>query len=65
MSLTRPIVGDLERYRDHLISAHYVGPDLIAMVDGQELPAFYLNAEAARAAGRRFVDDKLKAQEAA
>ncbi len=61
MSITRPIVGTPEKYHDHLIAAFFVGPDLIVQVDGMEIPNFYLTAEAARAAGKRYVDDKHKA----
>jgi len=38
-----------------------MGPDLLAYVDGVEMPGFYLSVEAAHAGGKRYVDAQLKA----
>lgn len=56
MVVKRPIVGDPYLYRGRTVSARYLGPDLIAYVNDVELPHFYLDIEAVRGAGRRWVD---------
>lgn len=61
-SLQRRQVGDAERYHGRRLTAHYMGPDLLAFVDGVELGGFYRDVEAALAAGRRHVDAEIKAQ---
>jgi len=53
-----------EEYRGSTIEARFMGPDLLALVDGVELANFYLNAEAAKAAGLRYVDQAIKEREA-
>jgi hypothetical protein len=58
--IERKQVGDAERYHGRRIHASYMGPDLIANVNGVELPGFYLTVEAAIAGGRRYVDDQIK-----
>lgn len=58
--LKRRQVGDAERYHGRRLSAHFLGPDLLGYVDDIELSGFYLNVEAALAAGRRYVDDQIK-----
>ena len=63
MTIPRPIVGEPEKYRGRLISAHYMGPDLLAWVDGEELPNFYETTEAARAAARRYIDRQIEEAE--
>lgn len=61
MSLTRKQVGDAERYHGRRLTAHYLGPDLTACVDGVELSGtFYTDVEAALVAGWRYVDAQLK-----
>lgn len=58
--MKRAPVGKPLEYRGHTIQPAHMGPDLICYVDGSELPHFYLNAEAARIAGRRYVDQLEK-----
>lgn len=58
--IPRRQVGDAERYQGRRLTAHYMGPDLLAYVDGVDLAAFYLTVEAAMEAGRRYVDDQVK-----
>lgn len=58
MSVERPIIGEPRRYRDHLISVHHCGPDLIARVDGEDLPNFYLTSEAAQRGAERYIDQQ-------
>lgn len=58
--LKRRQVGPTVRYEGRVLSAHHMGPDLLAYVDGVELAAFYLNVESAHAAGRRYVDEQIK-----
>jgi len=62
MSLIRKQVGAAEAYRGSKLTAHYMGPDLLAYVDGVEMPGFYLSVEAAIAGGRRYVEAQLKAE---
>lgn len=62
MSVERRKVGKTERYGGSQIEVRFMGPDLLAYVDGVELSNFYLTPEAARAAGRRYVDDQKKAK---
>ena len=62
MAIERKQVGDAERYLGRRLTAHYMGPDLLARVDGVELANFYVGVEAAIAAGRRYVDDQVKEQ---
>jgi len=57
-------VGEAIPYRGHVIIVRFFGPDLICEVDGEDLSAFYLTAEAARKGGERFVDDVEKAKAA-
>jgi hypothetical protein len=63
MSIKRKQVGDAERHHGRRLHASFMGPDLLANVDGIELPAFYLSVEAAIAAGRRYVDDQIREEE--
>lgn len=60
MAIERKKVGKTERYEGSDIDVRFMGPDLLAIVDGVELPNFYLTPEAARAAGRRYVDEQLR-----
>lgn len=61
MSIVRKEVGQPTHYKDHLITATLAGPDLLGYVDGIELANFYINTAAVVAAGKRYVDDKIKA----
>ncbi len=61
MPLIRKQVGDAERYEGRRIVARYMGPDLLAYVNDIELASFYVNVESAIAAGRRYIDDEIKA----
>ena len=63
MSITRKVVGDPERYHGRTITARYMGPDLLGYVNDVELGGFFLDLEAVRAAGRRYVDAEIKAEE--
>lgn len=58
--IERRLIGEPEQYRGATIEARRMGPDLLAYVDGVELPNFYLNTEAVRVAGRKYVDQRLK-----
>jgi hypothetical protein len=58
--LKRRQVGDAERYHGRRLHAAHMGPDLLSYVDDVELGGFYLNVEAALAAGRRYVDGQIK-----
>lgn len=49
-----------EDYRGYQIHVKYMGPDLLAYVGEEELPGFYLDSQAALAAGKRYVDDKIR-----
>lgn len=59
MPIQRKVVAT-EQYRGSTIEARFMGPDLLAVVDGTELPNFFWDASAAKAAGRRFIDQMLK-----
>jgi len=58
--IERKTIGETEHYKGHEIEVRYMGPDLLAYVDGQEVGNFYLTAEYARAAGRRYIDQQEK-----
>ncbi|MGH9644776.1 MAG: hypothetical protein ACRD3Q_20425 [Terriglobales bacterium] len=60
-ALSRRQVGDTETYHGHKVRALFVGPDLLAEVGDVQLSDFYLNVEAAHAAGRRYVDQLREA----
>lgn len=61
--MKRKHVGDPESYKGYRIQPAHVGPDLICYVNGSEIPNFFIDAESARAGGRRYVDDVVKAIE--
>lgn len=63
MTFERRLVVKPEQYRGRTITARYMGPDLLAYVDEIELGGFYMTAEAAREAGRRYVDAEIDAEE--
>lgn len=60
----RKQIGDAETYRGHTIIVRFTGPDCICEVDGEDLPPFYVDAESARAGGRRHVDEVEKSKAA-
>lgn len=62
MAFQRRQIGPEESYHGRKLSARFVGPDLTAHVDDIELAGFYTDAEAARAAGRRYVDQEIEAE---
>jgi len=55
--IERMKVGDPEQYKGRTIQATYCGPDCLCLVDGREVGNFYMTAEAARTAGRRYIDE--------
>lgn len=61
--IQRQRIGDPVEYRDHRIEVAHMGPDLLALVDGEELPNFYIDAESARNAARRHIDQTIKEKE--
>lgn len=62
MAIERDVVGKPETYQGRTIEARFCGPDLLCYVDGLEVGNFYLTVEAAKAAGRRYVDQVLDEQ---
>jgi hypothetical protein len=56
MSVERKLVGLPSQYKGHKIETRHMGPDLLCYVDGTEMPNFYLNAEAVRKGGMRYID---------
>lgn len=55
-----------EVYQGRTLQARYMGPDLLSYCNGNEMPGFYIDVEAALRAGRKFVDAEEKlAQELA
>jgi len=63
--LERKQVGPTETYHGRKLTARYMGPDVLGYVDDMELSGFFLDVEAAHAAGRRHVDAEIKAAEEA
>lgn len=63
MAIERKVVGEPAQYQGRTITARHMGPDLLGYVDDVELSGFYLDVEAVRAAGRRYVDAELKAED--
>lgn len=57
--IERPLIGEPHQYRGCTIEVRHMGPDLLAYVDGIEIPHFYLTQWFAREAGERFVDHML------
>lgn len=62
MGVKRKLIRS-EPYQDRTLEARYLGPDLLAFVDGVELGSFYIDAQAAIDGGKRFVDADAKAQQ--
>lgn len=58
--MKRDQIGETLNHKGSKVTVHHVGPDVIAAVDGKELPNFYLNAEAARKAGMKYIDEIQK-----
>lgn len=61
--IDRPPVGDPYMYRGYMITATFIGPDLLGYIDGEEMPNFYMDLAAVRKAGSRNVDLKIKERE--
>lgn len=62
-AVERPCVST-DVYEGRLLEAQLCGPDLIGLVDGRELPGFFLFARAAIAAGKKYVDEQIKEEQA-
>jgi hypothetical protein len=58
--LVRPLIGAPVIYHGRKIEVRHMGPDLLCEVDGVDMNAFYLDAPAAVAGGKRYVDAVLK-----
>ena len=56
----REQIGQTQNYRGYSSTVHAMAPDVIAAVNGDALPNYYLNAEATRQAGMRYVDQMEK-----
>lgn len=54
--IERKSIGEPEHYKGKKIVVNFMGPDVLCSVNNTELPNFYINPEAARAAGKRYVD---------
>jgi hypothetical protein len=65
MPIERKQVGPTETYHGRELRARYMGPDLLGFVNDMELSGFFLDVEAAHAAGRRHVDAEIKAEKEA
>jgi len=63
MAIQRKTVGAAEKYRGYAIEARFVGPDLVACVDGEELSTFYLNRNAALTGAKKHVDELTKIEQ--
>lgn len=63
MAIQRQPVGDVVPYRGRWLRVAYMGPDLLGYVDYVELSGFFLTVEAAIKAGKRYVDDEIKAEQ--
>ena len=58
MAYHRKVISETT-YRDHRITVRFCGPDLTCEVNGKELGPFYLDAEHARKAGMRHIDQVI------
>jgi hypothetical protein len=63
MPITRKVVGKPEAYRGRTITARHMGPDLLGYVDDIELSGFFIDVEAVRSGGQRYIDAEIKAKE--
>lgn len=61
MPIERKPVGEMT-YHGRKIEVKFMGPDLLAYVDGIELSGFYLDSQAAYVAGQKHVDAELLAE---
>jgi hypothetical protein len=61
MSLVKRKLIRSEVYEGITLQARFMGPDLLSYADGIELASFYLDAQSAIDAGRRYVDAEIKA----
>lgn len=52
----RQTIGKPQKYKGHTITVHPMAPDVLAAVNGQLLPNYYVNAESARQGGMRYID---------
>lgn len=59
----RKAVGEPLPYRGHVITATFMGPDLLMQIDGEEQPHFYQDLTGLRKVGMKVIDDKIKAKE--
>ena len=57
MSFERKLIGSPETYKGRKIEVRFCGPDLLCYVDGADCGQFYMTAEAAKKAGRRYIDE--------
>jgi len=60
-TLTRRLIRQ-QSYLGRSLEARYLGPDLLAFVNGIELASFYIDAQSAIDAGVRYVDEEEKAK---
>lgn len=61
--IDRKPVGDPHMYRGYLVTATFIGPDLLGYIDGEEMPNFYMDLAAVRKTAERNVDLKIKERE--
>lgn len=61
--VNREPVGEPYMYRGYLVTATFIGPDLLGHIDGEEMPNFYVNLAAVRRMAERSVDLKIKEHE--
>lgn len=63
MTVERKVIGEPQVYKGRTITAKFIGPDLLGYVDDIELSGFFLDTEAVQAAGERYIDAEIKAEE--
>lgn len=56
----RKQVGQPEQYKGHTITVHFMGPDLLCRVDGQDVGGFWITSHHAIQGGKRHIDEILK-----
>lgn len=61
--IDRKPVDEPYMYRGCMITATFIGPDLLGYIDGEEMPNFYMDLAAVRRTGSRNVDLKIKERE--
>lgn len=52
---SRPLVIPPAKFGRRTVSVRFMGPDFLSYVDDEELPNFYVSAQAAVAAGQRYI----------